>query len=313
MLGVANKPDDGIIFNIQKMSVHDGPGIRTTVFLKGCPLRCRWCSNPESQHQNIEIACFKKRCIQCGDCAAVCPEKIIENGNGFSIMDKSKCTMCMKCVESCCTNSKNVIGKSYSKEKLLTEILKDKPFYDSSGGGVTFSGGEPLMQAGFLLEILKLCKINGVHTAIETTGMGNIEDFLTILEYVDLIYYDLKHMDGEVHEELTGISNKKILNNLAAISQRHTNINVRIAVIPGLNDSLENIWNTADYVGSFAIPVIELLPYHSLGENKYEQLGREYSLSEIEAPSVDYMEQLAEEARKAIGTRDTRVHVMKSM
>lgn len=313
MLDAANKTGQGIVFNIQKMSIHDGPGIRTTVFLKGCPLKCLWCSNPESQRKELEIACLKKRCIKCGYCAEVCPENIIENGNGYSILDQSKCTLCLKCVDECCTNSKNLIGKSYSGEELLEEILKDKSFYDSSGGGVTFSGGEPFMQADFLIEMLKLCKNSGIHTAIETSGMANKQDVLDASEYLDLIYFDLKHMNDDMHIKLMGVNNKIIHDNLAALALKHHNIIVRIAVIPGLNDSVENIRETAEYAAALGIGTLELLPYHSLGENKYEQLGREYSLSKISELSEDDMKQLADEARQVIGTRNTRVRVMKSM
>lgn len=310
MLDNPNETNSGIVFNIQRMSIHDGPGIRSTVFLKGCPLKCLWCSNPESQSPELEIACFKNRCIQCGDCAVVCPEGIIEHGGDFRILDRSKCTMCLKCVDICSTNAKSVIGKEYAKEELLEEILKDKTFYDSSGGGVTFSGGEPLMQAAFLIKMLELCQSNGIHTAVETSGMGSERDLLQALEHLDLVFFDIKHMDAEKHMELTAVSNKLILENLASASKQHSNIIVRIPIIPGLNDSVENIRATADYVASLNIATLELLPYHPLGEIKYEQLGTEYLLADVKEPSEEHMKKLVAEACSVIGTRATKVQLM---
>ena len=303
----------GTIFNIQKMSIHDGPGIRSTVFFKGCPLNCIWCSNPESQSIDKEIACFPMRCVQCGYCSQLCPKGIIENKMPFGIIDREKCDFCQICVKECCTNAKKLVGEDYTVDDLLVEILKDKSFYDSSGGGVTFSGGEPLMQADFLIQILKACHDNNVNTAIETTGFADLSVLEKVIEHLDLIYFDLKHMDDEQHKKLTGVSNKEILTNLAAISKKHDNIVVRIPVIPGLNSSAENIKETAEYTAGLSIKKLEMLPYHNLGEVKYGQLGREYSLSEITSPSEEAMNELADEARRVIGTRNTIVEIVKSM
>lgn len=304
---------EGTIFNIQKMSIHDGPGIRTTVFLKGCPMRCLWCSNPESQNMGLEIACFKSRCIDCGYCAGMCPQGIIENGNDYDIVERDKCDLCMVCVNECCTNAKKLIGESYSPQTLLDEILQDKSFYGSSGGGVTFSGGEPFMQAEFLLTMLRLCKEVGLHTAVETTGLADTKDLLEAAKYLDLFFVDLKHMENETHKKLTDVGNEVILENLALLAKHHDNIIVRIPVVPGLNDTPENIRASANYVASLGIRTLELLPYHNLGENKYGQLGMEYTLSGTENPSSVTMEELAEIAREAIGVRNTSVQVMESM
>ncbi|MGN0658570.1 MAG: glycyl-radical enzyme activating protein [Emergencia sp.] len=303
----------GIVFNLQKMSIHDGPGIRTTVFFKGCPMRCLWCSNPESQSQKLEIACFETRCISCGYCAEVCPEQIIEKDGAFGITDRESCDLCMRCVDECCTGGKKLIGETYDEETLYQEILKDKSFYDSSGGGVTFSGGEPFMQAEFLIGMLKRCKEGGVHTAIETTGVTKTELLLLAAEYLDLIYFDVKHMDDEIHREVTGVSNKIILENLASLAKVHSNITVRIPVVPGINDNVENICRTAAYAAELGISCLELLPYHNLGEVKYSQLGREYALSDVKKPGAEYMSELAESATKAIGEKQTSVSVMKSL
>ena len=303
----------GTIFNIQKMSIHDGPGIRTTVFFKGCPLNCLWCSNPESQKVEKEVACFQSRCVTCGYCAKGCPKGLIEAQPPFEITNREECDLCEICVKECCTNAKMVVGEDYTVDELLKEILKDKSFYDSSGGGVTFSGGEPLVQSAFLKEILTACRENGVHTAIETTGMTDTEMLLETAELLDLVFYDVKHMDDETHREITGASNKKILSNLAALAEIHDNIVVRIPVIPGINDSTENLQKTAEYAASLGIPTIELLPYHNLGEVKYGQLGREYALTDTEKPTETRMRNLADAMRETIGHRNTEITIMKSM
>lgn len=300
----------GIVFNIQRMSIHDGPGIRTTVFFKGCPLNCLWCSNPESQCAGLEISFIKNRCIGCGYCEQVCPQQIIHENNDYGIEDTGRCDLCMKCVEECCTGSRKVIGQEYTVEELHHEILKDKSFYDSSDGGVTFSGGEPFMQSDFLLEMLKCCKDSGLHTAIETTGETETEIMLEALELLDLVFFDLKHMNDRAHTELTGISNRKILGNLKVAAENHNNIIVRIPVIPGLNDSDENIYSTAKLAADLSVSALELLPYHNLGESKYRQLGREYTLSGIKNPSKERMEEIAGIAKQAIGNRETAVRIM---
>lgn len=303
----------GTVFNIQKMSIHDGPGIRTTVFFKGCLLNCLWCSNPESQRLEKEVACFQTRCVKCGYCAEVCPKGLIERNPPFEITDRSECDLCGICVKECCINGKKVIGEDYTVEELLHEILKDKSFYDSSGGGVTFSGGEPLMQHEFLVEILKACKAQGLHTAIETTGFGKTEALLAAAEQLDLVYFDVKHMNDEKHREVTGVSNRRILENLTALGAAHDNVVVRIPVIPGINDDDINIAKTAEYITSAGIGKLELLPYHNLGEVKYAQIGRIYELSEVKTPDEARMAQLADVAKAGAQGRPLEVSVMKSL
>ena len=310
----ADAKKTGIVFNIQKMSIHDGPGIRTTVFLKGCPLSCLWCANPESQARRVEIACFHNRCVSCGYCAAVCPKHIISSNDAYEITDRSKCDLCMECVKECCTGAKKLVGEEYTVERLHEEILRDKDFYDTSGGGVTFSGGEPLMQREFLLEMLKTCKTSGLHTAIETSGFTpDVNGFIELLDYLDLVFFDIKHMDEEKHIKLTGVSNKLILDNLAAISKRHANIIARTPVIPGINDDMTNICRTAEYASSLGIGRLELLPYHELGKNKYAQIGREYDLMDVQVPAKEHMQMLADAARKAVGEGNIEIVVMKTM
>lgn len=289
----------GIIFNIQKLSIHDGPGIRTVVFFKGCPLRCLWCANPESQHKEVEIACFTNRCVECGYCENVCPQHAITRTGKVSVIDRSKCLVCQTCVKECCTNSKQVVGKPYTVDEIMVEILKDKPFYDESGGGVTFSGGEPLMQADFLLEVLKACKEAGLHTAIETTGVGDLSKLLEAAKYLDLVFFDVKHMDSATHQKLTGVPNEMIHEHLRELAKVHSNIVARIPTIPGMNDSEENIAATAAFVSSLGIGRLEFLPYHNFGEYKYGQMGMEYQLHEIEAPSAEFMAHLRDVALEA--------------
>ena len=289
----------GIVFNIQKLSIHDGPGIRTTVFFKGCPLRCLWCANPESQKKEPEIACFPIRCMGCGCCREICPEKAVMED--FSV-SKELCIQCLKCAEECFSDGKKVIGNSYTAEDVFREIIKDRGFYETSGGGVTFSGGEPLMQQKFLMECLKMCREAGIHTAIETTGMAPEEKLLQAAPFLDLIYFDLKHMDDEMHRKLTGVSNRQILKNFRRLTEVHRNVTARIPVIPGCNDEEENIRKTAAFAAECGAAGLELLPYHRLGEGKYAQLGREYHLTDRQVPGKEYMQRLLEISEKACGS-----------
>lgn len=297
----------GIVFNIQKMSIHDGPGIRSTIFLKGCPLKCVWCANPESQSVKPEIAFSANRCIECGYCAQICPVQIIEQDPPYRITDRNECIGCMQCAEECCVNAKKTTGEEYSEESLLREILKDKAFYESSGGGVTFSGGEPFVQSDFLLSMLKRCKENGIHTAIETCGFTDISSLLEAAEYTDLIYYDIKHMDPVEHLKLTGVTNELILKNLEALSMVHENIIARTPVIPSMNSGVKNISETAKFVSSLGISEYELLPYHNLGEIKHKQLDKEYGLSDLSSPETAQMEELVISAKNAIVAGNTKV------
>ena len=303
----------GVVFNVQKMSIHDGPGIRTTVFLKGCPLDCLWCSNPESQRATVEIALLTTKCIKCGYCAEVCPKGIIGKEFPFPILDRDACDVCGICAKECCTMAKDVIGKEYDDAELLKEIESEKPFYESSGGGVTFSGGEPFVQFEFLNRMLQICQESGIHTAIETTGYTDKDKLLEAAKHLDLVFMDVKHMDSAKHKELTRVGNEKILENLKALSEVHDNIIVRIPVIPDINDQMENLKATADYVASLGIGTLELLPYHNLGKNKYDEIGRVYQLTDVKTPSRDRMEDIAAELRNTIGDRVTQVQIMKSI
>lgn len=277
----------GIIFNIQKYSIHDGPGIRTTVFLKGCPLSCIWCHNPESQSFAPEIMLYGKRCIGCGKCTEVC-----KHG---ALLDRDKCTSCGKCAEVCHAKARELAGKVMTVPEVIAQIDKDSIFYEESGGGVTFSGGEPLSQPEFLLELLAQCKKNEYHTAVDTSGYGAAETIKSISGMTDLFLYDLKLIDDDKHIKYTGVSNKLILENLQVISQLGKSIIIRIPLIPGINDDESNIKASARIIqGTPGIEQVNILPYHNIAADKYNRLGKQSRLMEIPVPSGEYMESVAE-------------------
>lgn len=295
----------GIIFNIQHYSIHDGPGIRTTVFMKGCPLGCLWCQNPESQAFYPELFYNREKCNGCGRCVSTCPEKAIDVYEGHSKTNRKLCKGCGTCAEVCPDEARILMGRIVSADEVFKEVYKDGIFYQRSGGGVTLSGGEPLAQLDFAISILKLCKDAGFHTAIDTCGHASWETIERVLEYVDLVLYDLKHMDPVEHEKATGVSNNLILDNVLRIChESRVSLMIRIPVIPGFNDNLENIEATATFIvkglGS-SIPV-QLLPYHKLGESKYEQLEGTYTSLRIEPPSEKHLQRL-KEVLESIGLR----------
>ncbi|MHA1380211.1 MAG: glycyl-radical enzyme activating protein [Candidatus Helarchaeota archaeon] len=284
--------EKGIIFNIQRYCIHDGPGIRTLVFFKGCPLRCIWCSNPESQNSFPEILFTKVKCIGCGKCAEVCPENAIIKSADKRI-DRDKCTMCMKCVETCYAEALEIAGKEMTVEEAIKEVEKDRPFYEKSGGGVTVSGGEGFMQPKFLKSIFQECKNRGIDTAIETCGYANWAVLEEILEYIDLILVDIKHMDDARHEKLTGKSNKLILDNIRKMAELRKKIIIRFPLIPSYNDSEDNIRKTGEFVKELeGVNEINIIPFHRLGESKYEHLDREWLVGDIKPPSQEKLEEV---------------------
>lgn len=250
------------IFDIQRGSYVDGPGIRTTVFFKGCNLQCKWCHNPESQSKNEQILFYKNKCTGCGKCKQVCP-------NHFE-----NCDFCGKCALFCPNAAREICGKKYTVEEVLREILKDKEFYNASGGGVTFSGGECMLQIEFLEEILKSCKANGVHTAVDTAGNVAWDYFERILPYTDLFLYDVKCFSEDLHKEGTGASNSLILKNLSKLSETNAEIIVRIPVIPEFNGRDYEMRKMADFLKELRISKVELLPYHAMGEHKWTAIGK---------------------------------------
>jgi len=275
----------GIVFNIQRYSIHDGPGIRTIVFLKGCPLRCKWCSNPESQELNPELRYMKQSCVHCHFCIHLCPRKAITpSENGIEI-DRSECNKCFKCVENCVTGALKIEGKKMSVDEVVDEVMKDEVFYRRSGGGVTLSGGEVLVQYSFAAAILKAVKEKGINTAIETTGYASWNHFQQVLEYTDYVLYDLKHTDNNKHSEGTGVGLSKIIENLYKIAESGKNLIVRIPLIPGFNMDEKNIIKTIELLKTINQNKVHILPFHQLGSQKYEDLGREYQLKHLKPPN----------------------------
>ena len=269
----------GTVFNIQRYSIHDGPGIRTTVFLKGCPLNCWWCHNPEGQSEKKEIMFFENRCIKCRNCINSCKSNAISIKKGEPVTDKNKCILCEECTRNCPVSAREMIGKEMTADEVIKEVEKDSIFYEESGGGVTFSGGEPLMQAEFLNILLDNCKQKGISTALDTSGYFDWEFLNKFTSKVDLFLYDLKIMDDERHKKFTGVSNYIILENLKKLTLIHTKIFIRIPIIFGINDDHENIEDIGRFLLPLKIAQVHLMPYHQIGKDKHKRLGRIYKLS----------------------------------
>ncbi|MGC8837437.1 MAG: glycyl-radical enzyme activating protein [Anaerolineae bacterium] len=273
----------GWVFNIQRFSVHDGPGIRTTVFLKGCPLRCVWCDNPESQSVAPQIVFWKERCIRCGACLVACPHSaLVEDEGGGRKVLVERCDFCGRCLDACYTGALEQLGQWMTPEEVVEAVEADRPFYEQSGGGVTLSGGEPLAQWAFAREVLRGCRERGIHTALETCGHAPWEVWEAVLPYVDLVLYDLKEVDRARHQRFTGVDNALILENLRRLAGTGKKVVVRRPVIPGYNDSEESIRALAQVVRSLgSVDEVHLLPYHRLGQGKYERLGMDYALKDV--------------------------------
>jgi pyruvate formate lyase activating enzyme len=283
----------GRVFNVQRFSLHDGPGIRTTVFLKGCPLHCEWCHNPEGIAPEPEIVVVASRCIACGTCVAVCPEGLADVRGGFT-GDRADCTVCGSCVDACPAEARQIAGREVTVRALLGELLRDRVFFDDSGGGVTFSGGEPLLQVRFLEAMLEACRAEGLSTAVDTSGLAPLKHLLRIAALTDLFLFDVKLVDEERHRRHTGVSNATILANLEALTRVHGNIWLRVPVVPGVNDDAENLAATAALAARLpSVRRVTLLPYHRLGTDKLRRLGRPEALEEIAPPSRGRMEELA--------------------
>ena len=284
---------EGIVFNIQRFSIHDGPGVRTIVFLKGCPLSCKWCSNPESQSRHPVVMYEPSSCLHCGKCMDVCTRGAINPANPYWI-DRDKCGNCGKCAAACPAGALVLKGKSLTVEDVIRQLQKDETVFRRSGGGVTLSGGEPLMQAKFSSEILKACHAHGWHTAVETTGYGSESDIRMMFPHLDLVLMDIKSYDRDRHIQNTGVSNEVILKNAELIS-RITQTVIRVPVIPGFNNTDREISDICKFVKILHnIQTIHLLPYHTYGENKYALLGRQYGMPEIKSPSEEEMQHLKE-------------------
>ncbi len=287
--------ETGFIFNIQKYSLQDGPGIRTTVFLKGCPLCCQWCHNPESISPRREIIVVESRCIACGECRAACEFGESVAGTGMLPPRHDQCTLCAGCVDACPTGARQVIGRTMTVAEVVAEVMKDRIFYEDSGGGVTISGGEPLMQPGFVKSLLEELRESGVHVVLDTTGFGCTEHLLEAAKLANLVLYDLKAFDEQRHRELTGVSNRSILANLTALNEVHRNVWIRLPLVPGFNNDRGEWRQIADFVtGLRCVTLVNLLPFHRSGLHKYARLGQVHGLHGVEVPSEELMERAAE-------------------
>jgi len=268
-----------IIFDIQKNSFIDGPGIRTTVFFKGCNLRCKWCHNPESQNPLPEMMFWKNKCTECGKCKTLCHFEL------------SECDLCGKCTVYCPSHAKEISGREYSVDDIVNEVIKDKIFYEFSGGGVTFSGGECLLKIDFITELLKKCQENGLHTAVDTAGNVPWEYFERVMPYTNTFLYDIKCFSDDLHTEGTGVSNKRILNNLEKISDCFDgDIIIRIPIIPSFNDNLDELNKMAQFLKKIKYKSLDILPYHVMGNSKYSALGRDCVVYSV--PSDDMIEKI---------------------
>ena len=275
----------GLVFDIKRYAIHDGPGIRTTVFFKGCPLSCLWCDNPESQRFTKEFIFWPERCLHCDSCVVVCKEKAIIKNEVYRGVEETKCNYCGDCIQECYSEALQIIGKEMSVEELVKEVEKDVDFFRESRGGVTFAGGEPFSQADFLIDVLTACKGRNLHTAMETCGFVSWDILERVSPYVDLFLYDIKHMNEDKHKTLTGVSNRLILSNLERIAAMNQVI-VRMPLIPDINDDEENIKAVGAFLSRLGkIEEVNLLPYHRLGVSKYEKLKKEYKLDKIAPPA----------------------------
>lgn len=287
---VKTDSEKGCIFDIQRFSIQDGPGIRTTVFFKGCPLSCWWCSNVESQYLFPEVAIQNSLCNKCGNCLKTCKNKAITIVDAGIKIDRKLCTNCANCIPVCLPEALKVYGFEVPVEEVINEVKRDEPYYRNSGGGVTASGGEPLSQIDFLVGLFRSCQMNGLHTTLDTSGYAKIGSLIKALEYTNLVLYDLKHMDSAAHRKFTGVPNELILENARLVVSRAVPIIFRIPLIPGYNDSDENIRACAEFASELGVNEIDLLPYHRFGANKYRMLGLRYKLGKLPSAVREQLE-----------------------
>jgi pyruvate formate lyase activating enzyme len=301
-----------LIFDIRRYSINDGPGIRITIFMKGCPLQCKWCHNPESQSPEVQKLYTASKCIGAQECIEVCPEDALTLTPDGIVTDFDACTLCGKCAEACPTKAIEMSGKLYSAKELLNIIEKERVHIDQSGGGVTFSGGEPLMHYEFLIEMLKACGRKGLHRVVDTSGFAETKTLIEVAKHTDLFLFDLKLMDAEKHKQWTGVSNQLILKNLKLLAENGANINIRIPLIKNVNIDEAEIRNMAEFIAELELkisdseiadpkkPIVNLLPYHNIASGKYRKLEVPYSEGEMKEPSQKEIQQ-AEEIFRSFG------------
>ncbi len=287
------------VFEIERYATEDGPGIRTVLFLKGCNLSCVWCQNPESQSRKPQVMYYRKQCTACGKCIEACPVGAVSVVEPYGyIADHETCTLFGACVDACFYDARRIVGRSYTLDELFRELLKDRSYFDESGGGVTFSGGEPLLQAEEVAEFAKRLRAEGLHVAVETAGYVDWRTFERLIPHVDLFFLDFKHIDSALHERYTGVPNERILENMNLLAGRHEQVVIRIPVVPEVNDSPELMERMFRYLREETpLRKVELLPYHRLGMGKYHGLGRPYEMDDARNLSKEECEPLAEVGR----------------
>ncbi len=276
----------GTVLDIKRYAIHDGPGIRTTVFLKGCPLACEWCHNPESQRERPEILYYQERCTLCGACVLACENAAISIAGGHLALDQSLCVGCGDCVTACPNGARELAGRQMSVEQVVSEVVKDTLFYEESGGGVTFSGGEPLLQAGFVRAVAARCAELDIHTALDTSGFAPERELIKVADVIDLFLYDVKTVDDAAHLAYTGVSNRSILCNLQILDEMGKRIWIRFPLVPGVNDGERSLSDMIDLIGPLkSVEGVQVLPYHRAGAGKYVHLGREHLFARTQEPS----------------------------
>ncbi len=284
----------GYVFDIKRYAIHDGPGIRTTVFFKGCPLRCRWCHNPESWQARPEPGLRRSRCTRCGRCVEICHHGAVAIAEDGPATDPEKCVRCGACVTACPAGAREIIGREMTVAEVVAEVKKDVIFYDQSGGGATFSGGEPLLQAEFLLALLAACRAEGIRTAVDTTCYAESELIERLAPAADLFLCDIKHMNPRSHEQYTGVDNRQILDHIALLAKTGRAVIIRIPIVPGFNSDESNIRETAQFVQALrTVRRVDILPYNRGGLEKAPRLTDARNLMQAQAPDDDTMKRIA--------------------